>query len=247
MNFNTPRSIFVTGNGDIYVDSGSSPNSLYKWSVNSTQPVIVMNPADSCYGLFIDVKENIYCSFPDPHYVIRWSPMDPINTTTIVAGNGTAGSALNQLNGPRGLLVDFNLNLYVADCFNNRVLRFAKGQLNGTVVVGSGAPGTIDLAYPSGLVFDADGYLFISDCSNHRIVGSGPSGYRCLVGCTTANGAAMDQLSQPYSLSFDSHGNLFVADRGNSRIQQFLLARNSCSESRMVSDEMEECSRGWLF
>ena len=238
INFGVPRSIFVTGNGDIYLDNGSWPNCIYKWSANSTQPVIVMNTADSCYGLFIDVKENLYCSIQDSHYVLRKWRMDPSNSTGIVAGTGTPGTALNQFNGPRGLVVDFSLNLYVADCYNNRVLRFARGQSNGTVVVGSGASGTIDLAYPSGLVFDADGYLFISDLSNHRIVGSGPSGFRCVVGCTGSNGSAANQLSQPYGLSFDSYGNLFVADRDNSRIQRFILVRNSCSKSRMISDEV---------
>ena len=62
--------------------------------------------------------------------------------------------------------------------------------MSGTVVVGSGASRTIDLQCPSGIVLDADGYLFISDYSNHRIVGSGPSGFRCLVGCSGMNGSA---------------------------------------------------------
>ena len=170
---------------------------------------------------------------------MRKSLRDSINITTLVAGNGSSGTALNQLSGPRGVLVDLDLNLYVADCYNNRVVRFARDQLNGTVVAGSGAPDTIDLQCPSALVLDADGFLFISDLSNNRIVGSGPRGFRCLVGCSGVSGSAADRLSTPYALSFDSHGNLFVADRDNSRIQQFVLVRNSCSEYRMSGDEVE--------
>ena len=166
--------------------------------------------------------------------------MKPINRTTIVAGNGTAGPALNLLNAPLGLFVDFNLNLYVADCNNNRVLRFDQGQMHGTVVVGSGASRTIDLRCPTGVVLDGDGYLFISDLFDHRIVGSGPNGFRCLVGCSGINSSAANQLSQPAGLSFDRYGNLLVADRDNHRIQKFLLARNSCSEFDNTNDEIQD-------
>lgn len=234
------RSIFVTINGDIHVDAASLPNNVYNWSVNSTTPVSAMNVPRSCFGLFIDIKENLYCSVGDWNYVARRSLMDPTNNTTIVAGNGTSGSALNQLSGPRGLVVDFQLNLYVTDCFNNRVLRFLHDQANGTVVVGSGAPDTIDLLCPSGIAFDADGYLFLGEYNNNRIIGSGPNGFRCLVGCSGLSGSAAHQLFHPYGLSFDRYGNLFVADRDNHRIQKFLLSRNSSSEDDMTNDMREE-------
>ena len=199
-----------------------------KWTLNSTTPVTVMTIPASCSGLFVDVKENIYCSFSHLYYVTRRSLLDPINRTTIVAGNGTAGSALNQLRVPRGIMVDLHLNLYVADCNNDRVLHFARGEVNGVVVAGSGAPGTIDLWGPMSIVLDADNYLFIIEYYNHRIVGSGPNGFRCLVGCSGVSGAAANRLYYPWSLSFDRYGNLFVADYHNSRIQRFSLARNSC-------------------
>ena len=189
-----------------------------------------MTVPDSCSGLFVDVKENLYCSFAPFHYVMKRSLMDFTNRTTIVAGNRTNGLALNQLNVPRGLFVDFNLNLYVADCNNNRVLRFSPGEVNGVVLAGSGAPGTIDLQGPVGIVLDADGYLFIIEFYGHRIVGSGPSGFRCLVGCSGVSGSAANRLYNPWSFSFDRYGNFFVADYHNSRIQRFSLARNSCSK-----------------
>jgi hypothetical protein len=170
--------MFVVGNGDISMDNGLRNARVDQWTANSTSPVSVMIVQESCSGLFVDIKENLECSF-----------MEPINSTTIVAGNGTAGSALNQLNVPRGILVDFSLNLYVADCHNNCVLRFARGHLNGTVAAGSGAPGiTIDLLCPISIVLDADGYLFISEYYNHRVVGPGANVFRCLVGCSGVSG-----------------------------------------------------------
>ena len=222
--------IFATNNGDIYAGNGNGNFRVDKWTVNSTTPNTVMTVPEGCSGVFVDVKENLYCSFSTFHYVMRRSLMDPVNRTTIVAGNMTPGAALNQLRVPRRIMVDLDLNLYVADCDNNRVLRFAQGQVNATVVVGSGAPGTIDLRGPMGIVLDADGYLFIGEYYNHRIVGSGPNGFHYLVGCSGVSGIAANQLLYPWSLSFDCYGNLFVADRGNRRVQRFDLARNSCSE-----------------
>ena len=106
---------------------------------------------------------------------------------------------------------------------NNRIQLFQSGQLNATTVAGNTSSTiTISLNCPTGIVLDADKHLFIVDNSNHRIVGSGPNGFRCLVGCNGTGGSASDQLSYPMSLSFDSYGNIFVTDTGNNRIQKFV-------------------------
>ena len=231
------RSIFVTINGDIYADNGNSNKSVNKWTANDSIPAIAMIVNSSCLGLFIDILNNIYCSPENANQVIKKS-LNRINSdTVVVAGNGTAGNATNLLNYVRGIAVDFNLTLYVADQYNHRVQRFTSGQLDGMTVVGSDAPGTITLNSPNGIVEDADGYLFITDYGDNRIIGSGPNGFRCIAGCTGLPGAASNQLNNPYSLSFDSHGNLFVADRSNNRIQKFLLSSNSCGKSFHVQEE----------
>ena len=97
-------------------------------------------------------------------------------------------------------------------------------------MAGSGAPGTINIRYPVTVVLDVDEYMFIVDSGNNRIIGSGPDGFRCVVGCTGTSGSALDQLSIPKSMAFDSHGNIFVVESNNQRIQKFLLSSNTCSE-----------------
>jgi hypothetical protein len=103
--------------------------------------------------------------------------------------------------------------------------------MNAVTVAGNGASGAIVLNGPTGIVLDADGYLFIVDTNNHRIVGSGPDGFRCVVGCSGGNGSASYRLSHPAMMGFDRDGNIFVVDRSNNRIQRFLLSSNSYSES----------------
>ena len=226
---NGSNAVFVYFNGDVYTENHGK-NRTERWAVNASVGVSVIVTEGGCQGLFIDIADQLYCSNKYAHTVIKKYATDASTIPVIVAGNGTAGSNAYLLHGPVGIFVDIALSLYVADAGNNRVQRFLLGQLNGATVAGNGTSGTISLNNPSGVVLDGNGYLFVVDRGNHRIVGSGPDGFRCIVGCTGTNGSAAYQLSSPRALSFDSFGNIFVADTSNRRIQQFLLSSNSCGE-----------------
>ena len=235
-----PMGIFVTRNGDIYVDADPKKGYVTKLRKEATIGVKVMKVISSCYDLFVDVNGNIYCSMGDVNRVVRkaFGSGSSASSSKTVAGTGTAGSSSMMLNSPRGIFVDVASTLYVADCGNNRVQRFLKGQLNGTTVAGHGAPTTNMLNCPNDVVLDADGHLFIVDSLNHRVVRSGPNGFRCVAGCAGVSGSTSDKLNNPRSLSFDSHGNLFVTDTDNSRVQQFHLVTGSCGESQTQSSLM---------
>lgn len=119
----------------------------------------------------------------------------------------------------------------MADCFNNRIQLFPPGALNGITVAGSTSLSpTITLNRPSGVLLDADKYLFIVEIYGNRVVGQGPNGFRCLVGCSGVSGSTARQLYSPRILRFDIYGNIFVTDSANNRVQKFLLISNSCSE-----------------
>ncbi len=227
---NNPCGIFVTNNGDVYVDNGASNGQVDMWTSNATNSVAVMSVTNRCMSLFIDINNTLYCANDFQNQVVKASLNNGSTTVTLAAGNGIQGSGVYMLYYPNGIFVDFNLNLYVADYGNNRIQFFQAGQLNGSTVVTNGSSGTITLSNPNDVVLDFDGYLFITDSGNNRIVGSGPSGYYCIVGCTSSSATASNQLNHPQSLSFDNYGNLFVVDLYNSRIQKFLLATNSCGK-----------------
>ena len=144
----------------------------------------------------------------------------------MVAGNGTNGTASNLLSNPRGIFVDTQLNLYVADCENNRIQRFASGQSNATTVMGNGSTTTIILHCPNSVVLDVDGHLYVVDYGNNRIIGWGSNGYQCIAACNGSIGSTADHLNAAFALYFDSYGNIFVSDSGNSRIQKFLIMKN---------------------
>jgi sugar lactone lactonase YvrE len=223
----SPYSVFATSNGDIYVDNGNSNNRVDQWTLNGTNSSSAMYVQNACYGLFVDINNNLYCSMYIQHQVATKSLNSNSSMWIVAAGTDCSGSTSNQLYYPRGIFVDTNLNLYVADCGNNRVQKFLSGQLNAITVAGSTAIGTITLSCPSGVILDGNGYLFIVDSYNHRIVASGPNGFRCIVGCSTVAGSSSSQLDYPSDLKFDSYGNIFVTDRDNNRIQKFILMSNT--------------------
>jgi hypothetical protein len=232
--FSDSWSLFVTSNGDIYIDDGTKNKRVQKLISSTNTLVTVMNVNSSCDGLFVDINDNLYCSMANHHQVVKRWLDSSVMTSTVVAGTGTKGDASNELNGPRGIFIDVNLDLYVTECENHRVQLFQSGQSNGITVAGSKSPNpTISLKCPAGIVLDAQKYLFIVDSYNYRIVGSGPNGFRCLVGCY-GQGSQSNQFNQPFTLSFDRSGNMFVTDPSNNRIQKFEYLENKCGKLKIV-------------
>ena len=223
----SPSCLFVTITDDIYIDNA---NSVKKWTLNSADNGSVLYTSANCFSLFIDNNNSMYCSTYGSNKVIKRSLNSSDNQITTVAGTGCSGFLPNMLSYPCGIFVDISYNLYVADSQNNRIQLFPFGRLNATTVAGRRAPGTITLSYPTGVVLDADGYLFIVDKNNIRIVGSGPTGFRCIAGCSGTSGTTSDKFCTPRTMAFDSYGNIFVTDSCNNRVQKFLLATNSCGK-----------------
>ncbi|UJR09075.1 hypothetical protein I4U23_013322 [Adineta vaga] len=224
-------SIFATLSGDIYLDNGLSYGRVDKWGPSSTSGISAMTITAQCYDLFVDTTNTLYCSMTGSHRVAKKWLSNNDTTNTIAAGTGGASSAASDLYYPCGIYVDYQFNLYVGDCGNDRIQMFPLGQMNAITIAGNGAPGTFTFDCPNDIAFDGNGYLFVTDNYNNRLIGSGPYGFRCLFGCTKVAGSSSSQLNSPREFSFDSYGNIFVADQVNYRVQKFLLASNSCSIS----------------
>ena len=227
-----PRSVFVTLNDDIYTANTAGSLSVDLWTANATSSVAALVGLGSCTDVFVDDQNSLYCSLLDQHKVVKKLFSSSASTTMIVAGNGTVGFSSTLLNSQAGIFVDVALQLYVADCGNNRVQRFPFGELSGTTVAGNGLMGAMPLHCPTSIIIDSNNYLFIADYYGDRIVSSGPNGFRCILGCSGVNGSSSNQLHSPEALRFDSYGNLFVVEHLNSRIQKFLYQPSSCSNSK---------------
>ncbi|MBW3625353.1 MAG: hypothetical protein KY468_18305 [Armatimonadetes bacterium] len=130
---------------------------------------------------------SVYIADTGNHKVKRVSPDGRIST---VAGTGAAGYALEgpaasvPLNAPRGVAVDTDGALYIADTGNHRIVRVKNGALEPV----SGGPdpghpetdpltradldewaGEAKWHLPAGIAFDGAGHLYVADSNNHRI------------------------------------------------------------------------------
>jgi sugar lactone lactonase YvrE len=146
---------------------------------------------------------------------------------------GLANSAL--LNSPRGVAVDSQGNVYIADANNHRIRKVTTYGVILTIAgtgfsgfVGDGGPAVnAALNYPSGVAVDLQGNIFIADTYNNRvrkidtigfistIAGNGLSGFY-----GNGDAATSASLYSPTGVSVDGFGNVFIADTNNNRIRK---------------------------
>ncbi|CAF3579600.1 unnamed protein product [Adineta steineri] len=116
-----PMSVFVTMNGDIYVDTEkNSEIDIYKF--NATIGIKKMSVSDSCYGLFIDLNNTLYCSIQNLNTVISQLLDNNGTSASFTYGTGWGGSA-NELNKPQDVVLDADGYLFIVDSYNNRIVR----------------------------------------------------------------------------------------------------------------------------
>lgn len=206
--------LFVSIDKEIYFANSVQSKEIWKRSMNTFTNTYVTKFNESCFGLFIDRNNTLYCSVKNAHHVATTLLYNSKNVITVRAGNGTNGSAENQLSSPWGIFVDIDFNLFVADADNNRIQMFFPNKINGITVAGKGIPCRLELNFPTDLVVDGNGFIYISDHRNHRVIRVGSNNYQIL---------AAHRSNQPYALYLDSIGNLFVSDEKNQRIEKFFI------------------------
>jgi sugar lactone lactonase YvrE len=89
----------------------------------------------------------------------------------VVAGGQGEGNSLRQLSFPQTVIVDQLGQLYVADSFNHRVMRWRSEAREGSIVVGGNEEGQElkQFKYIGGLSFDREGNLYVVDYGNDRV------------------------------------------------------------------------------
>ncbi|CAF1271576.1 unnamed protein product [Rotaria sp. Silwood1] len=94
------------------------------------------------------------------------------NGVTIVGGHDY-GDATNQLSSPRGLFVNDDQTIAIADHDNHRIIQWKVGNTNGQVVAGGNGRGNRlnQLIWPSDVLIDKEtNSLIICDMGNRRVV-----------------------------------------------------------------------------
>ncbi|CAF3485630.1 unnamed protein product, partial [Rotaria socialis] len=145
------------------------------------------------------------------------------NGMTIAGGHGEGG-ATNQLHWPRGLCVDDDQTVVIADRWNNRIMQWKNGDTtNGQVVAGGKGQGngSHQLYWPTDVLLDNEtDSLIICDWGNDRIVRwsrrSGTTQDEILINNIDCWGLAMDE--QRY---------LYATDRGKHEVRRYQLGEKN--------------------
>jgi DNA-binding beta-propeller fold protein YncE len=138
------------------------------------------------------------------------------------------GNASNQLVNPYGIaLHPVSGELYIVDHANQRLMSYAAGAQNGTVLLGDNGPGSSNtqLRNPLGLSYDLfSNSLVVGNYARNQIVRYvlGATNWTLMAGNVNGTaGVTSSSLFLPMDVVLDPMGNLYVTDRNNHRIQFF--------------------------
>jgi DNA-binding beta-propeller fold protein YncE len=144
---------------------------------------------------------------------------------TAITTWGEPGTSEGQLNFPKGIAVDSQGNVYVADSQNHRIQKFDS---EGTFITAWGSPGEApgQFSEPWGIAVDGDDNIYVSDTWNHRIQKFTTDGeFITYWGVFQDTGGELldpqGMFYGPRDIAIDAEGNLHVTDTGNKRVQKF--------------------------
>jgi DNA-binding beta-propeller fold protein YncE len=180
----------------IFTDAVHKPNGANADKVLG-QPEFTSNAAATTangmnfpLGIAVDGIGNLYVADSKNNRVLRFANVasksngDPANAVFGQANFtlNTAGVSQSAMNYPAGVAVDSRGNLYVADCNNNRVLRFASAAYNANGTNADAVLGQLTFTeknyglsqstmnQPYGVAVDGRGYLSVADANNNRVL-----------------------------------------------------------------------------
>ncbi len=129
---------------------------------------------------------------------------------------GPEGTGPGEFDRPRGIDVDADGIVYIADEFAHRVQTFDR---DGTLLGGWGqlGNGPGQFLEPLGIAVSRDGHAYVVDAGNYRIQKFTAQG--TFVREWGAFGGATGSFTSPWDIAIDAQGNVFVTDA--SRVQKF--------------------------
>ncbi len=247
--FDTPCGLAISSQGDLFV-SDTGNHVIRRIASNGAVTTIAgaagQNGAvdavgaaarfDSPLGIAIGPGGTIYVADCGNQLIRAVAANGAV--TTVAGSAGSWGSVDGpgseaRFNGPLGLAVDAQGNLFVSDSFNHVIRRITPDHL---VSVWAGAPlmdGFVDgdrlsarFSKPAELAFDAHGDLYVADSFNHAIRKISVDGKVSTVTGFSKTPGAVDgvngraRLFNPYGLAFLPDGQLAIADAYNQMIRE---------------------------
>ena len=240
--FGTLGQIAMDSNGNIYVaDSGNhiirkiTPSGVVSTFAGST-PGFSDGTGTTAqfnrpFGIAVDDQDNIYVNDSDNTKIRKITPNGVVSTLAGSSSGFADGQGADaKFNGPFGLAIDAENNLYVADYYNNRIRKITpSGEVS--TFAGSGTSGNVDgqginaqFNNPIGITVDLNGNIYVGDESSNNIRKIASTGeVTTLAGSSSgfADGQGVNaQFRNLTGLASDKQGNIYAADYFNNRIRK---------------------------
>ena len=242
--FDTPSGIAIAPNGDFYV-SDTGNHTIRKISLTGTVTTIAGTPGQSGFtngtgaavrfnsplGITVGANGTLYVADSGNQLIRKISSGGLVTTLAGSPDNWGSDDGVGpaaRFNGPVGVVLDDQGNLFVSDSFNHTIRKITP---DGMVSTWAGLPGvdgwvdgkvtTAKFCKPAELAMDRRNDLFVADSGNHVIRKISTDGNvstitgRAGVNGPTdgVNGAA--RLFNPYGVAVAPDGSLVVADAYN--------------------------------
>ncbi len=229
----TPSSVAVDRSGDVYVADAALHRIqrfdqlgvfVGQWGEPGSGPGQLDTPS----GVAVAADGTVYVADTGNHRIQWFAPPDTGGSSLPSPRQGAWGGPGNgpgQFDGPTGVAVSDEGDVFVVDAGNHRVQRFSQ---HGAFLGAFGEPGSGEGALdgPVDVVVDSYGRVYVSDAGNHRVAQYGSSGsYYESVGFF---GGGDGQFQAPAGLGldvwpdrFDREARLLVADRAGHLLQRF--------------------------
>ncbi len=239
-----PRGLSFDASGNLFfTDLGNS--TVRKISALGVVSTLAGSPANNDFadgsgsnarfnfpvGIAVAKDGTIFVADEFNHRIRKITPAGVVSTfagTTPGFTNGTGTNA--RFSNPRGIAIDTEGTLYIADTGNNRIRKITPSGVVSTLAGSNAgfadATGTEALFNnPESLVLDPDGNLLVTDRQNQRIRKITPAGVVTTFAGTGnvgfVDGAAGNAFFNfPRGIAIDAESNVYIADTGNHRIRK---------------------------
>jgi streptogramin lyase len=263
--FNSPSWVAMDGAGNLYVTDfgndtirkitpGGMVSTLAGTAGVSGRSDGTGNSAqfDGPSGIAVDSAGNVYVG---DFYNNTIRKITPGGAVTTLAGTPVGGGAFDgtgsaaRFNGPGGLAVDGEGNVYVADIFNNAIRKVTPAGVVTTLAGQAAQAGSMDnqgdyatFNNPIALAIDGGGNLYVADYGNDTIRKLTPGGAAATLAGLAGQAGSADgigsaaRFDEPSGVAVDGAGNLYVADTNNNTIRKGVpLAMPVQPSSQMVA------------
>ena len=220
--FKDPSCIHIDANDLIYICDHHNDR-IQLWRTNGTTGTTVAgigagsSPTELPHPEYLAFDKNgyMYVTGHTVASVQRFAPNS--NQGVRVAGSSDAGTKLNQLKKPSALIVDDQLNLYVVDTGNERVMKWPANASTGTAVISNSR---IAGVYGILLAPNSPNQFYLSDNTAGCIYLWAYGAANPTLTLNQVNGPSKP-LKSPVGMTLDRYQNLYVADYGNNRIVMY--------------------------